>query len=176
MNRRQLIRAGFVGLGVLILNGCRGRQFGNVVPPGKPDDKDLEQLQSYARIVILGNESVVSGDAEKELAGTETKRIEGGSLCEISWRFVAEMWQNGVSRVVMSTLRPADVFRAYRYARINALPMVICDGELDSATQSVIENMARRNVTLSKVLTVGNVSERAAKALEDMNISMEVAQ
>ncbi len=146
------------------------------VPPGKLEDKDLEQLQGYARIVILGNESIVSQDAEKELAGTETKRIEGGSLCEISWRFVAELWQNGVSRVVMSTLRPADVFRAYRYARVNGLPMVICDGEPNSATLSVIENLTQRNVTLSKVLTVGNVSEKATKDLEDMNISTEVAQ
>ncbi len=36
MNRRQLIRAGFVGLGVLILNGCRGKQFAKVVQPGDP--------------------------------------------------------------------------------------------------------------------------------------------
>jgi len=33
MDRRQLIRAGFVGLGVLILNGCRGKQFAKVVQP-----------------------------------------------------------------------------------------------------------------------------------------------
>ena len=36
MNRRQLIRAGFVGLGVLILNGCRGKQYAKVVQPGDP--------------------------------------------------------------------------------------------------------------------------------------------
>ncbi len=36
MNRRQLVRAGFVGLGVLILNGCRGKQFAKVVQPGDP--------------------------------------------------------------------------------------------------------------------------------------------
>ncbi|MBI3840317.1 MAG: penicillin-binding protein activator LpoB [Planctomycetia bacterium] len=36
MNRRQLIRAGFVGLGALILNGCRGKQFAKVVQPGDP--------------------------------------------------------------------------------------------------------------------------------------------
>ena len=34
MNRRQLIRGGFVGLGVLILNGCRGKQYAKVVQPG----------------------------------------------------------------------------------------------------------------------------------------------
>jgi hypothetical protein len=34
MNRRQLVRAGFVGLGVLILNGCRSSQVGKVVKPG----------------------------------------------------------------------------------------------------------------------------------------------
>ncbi|HEV3136424.1 MAG TPA: penicillin-binding protein activator LpoB [Pirellulales bacterium] len=36
MNRRQLIRAGFVGLGVLVLNGCRGKQYAKVVQPGDP--------------------------------------------------------------------------------------------------------------------------------------------
>ncbi len=37
MNRRQLIRAGFVGAGVLILTGCRGKQFAKVVQPGQPE-------------------------------------------------------------------------------------------------------------------------------------------
>lgn len=36
MNRRQLIRAGFIGAGVLILNGCRGKQYAKVVQPGDP--------------------------------------------------------------------------------------------------------------------------------------------
>jgi len=36
MNRRQLIRAGFVGLGVLVLNGCRGKQFATVNKPTDP--------------------------------------------------------------------------------------------------------------------------------------------
>jgi hypothetical protein len=36
MNRRQLIRAGFIGLGALILNGCRGKQYAKVVQPGDP--------------------------------------------------------------------------------------------------------------------------------------------
>jgi hypothetical protein len=43
MNRRQLIRAGFVGLGVLILNGCRGKQFGKVLQPG-----DKQMVGSHA--------------------------------------------------------------------------------------------------------------------------------
>ncbi len=146
------------------------------VPQGKPSAGDLEQLQGYARIVILGNESIVSGDAEKELTGTETKRIGGGSLCGDSWSFIAEIWQNGISRVVLSTSKPADVFRAYRYARINGLPMVICDGKPNDAALTVIENLTRRNVTLSKVLTVGEVGEGTSKALAGMNISMEVAE
>jgi hypothetical protein len=144
-------------------------------PQGKLSDKDLEQLQDYARVVILGNESIVSGEAEKELIGTETRRIEGGSLCETTWRFVAELWQNGISQLVMSTSKPADVFRAYRYARLNGLPIVICDGELNGATLSVIEDLTRRNVTLSKVLTVGEMNEGTAKALAGMNITTEVA-
>lgn len=146
------------------------------VPRGKLSENDLEQLQGYARIVILGNESIVSGDAEKELIGTETKRIEGGSLCETCWRFVAELRQNGISRVVLSTTKPSDVFRAYRYATINGLPVVICDGDPNSATLSVIENLTKRNVTLSKVLTMGEVGEGTAKALAGMNISMEAAE
>jgi hypothetical protein len=36
MNRRQLIRAGFVGLGVLVLSGCRGKQYAKVEKPGDP--------------------------------------------------------------------------------------------------------------------------------------------
>jgi len=145
-------------------------------PQGKLSDKDLEQLQGYAKVVILGNESIVSGEAEKELSGTETKRIEGGSLCETTWRFIAELWKNGISQVVLSTTKPADVFKSYRYARLNGLPMVICDGELNSATLSVIENLTRRNVTLSKILTVGEIGNGTAKALAGMNITTEVVE
>ncbi len=43
MDRRQLIRAGFIGLGVLVLNGCRGKQYANVVQPG-----DRQMVGSHA--------------------------------------------------------------------------------------------------------------------------------
>jgi hypothetical protein len=43
MNRRQLIRAGFVGLGAAILNGCRSGQVGKVVKPG-----DQQMVGSHA--------------------------------------------------------------------------------------------------------------------------------
>ncbi len=43
MNRRQLIRAGFVGLGAAILNGCRSNQFAKVLHPG-----DKQMVGSHA--------------------------------------------------------------------------------------------------------------------------------
>jgi hypothetical protein len=43
MNRRQLIRAGFVGLGVVILSSCRGKQYAKVLKPG-----DQQMVGSHA--------------------------------------------------------------------------------------------------------------------------------
>ncbi len=43
MNRRQWIRAGFSGLGVLVLNGCRGKQYAKVLKPG-----DKQMVGSHA--------------------------------------------------------------------------------------------------------------------------------
>ncbi len=43
MNRRQWIRAGFVSLGALALNGCRGKQYAKVLKPG-----DKQMVGSHA--------------------------------------------------------------------------------------------------------------------------------
>jgi putative cell wall-binding protein len=143
------------------------------VPPGKLGEKTRERLQDYARVVILGNQSVVSIDAEKALEGIEVKRIQGDNLCIECWLFAAEMWQNGSSKVVLSSSQPVDIFRAYQLAKTEALPLVICDGSVNQAARSAIYEMTKRNVTLSKALTVGEIGDENARVLQDIGISME---
>ncbi len=142
-------------------------------PEGKLKDRMQEALYTYSRVVILGNKSIVSNDAEKDLAGMDVKRIEGGSLCETSWRFVSDMWQNGTSTVVLSGPKDIDIFRAYQEARTQNVPLVICDENLSNTTKSIISDLTKRKIKLSKVLTVGGLSEDARKALTDMGISVE---
>ena len=143
------------------------------IPPGRLSDKDMERLETYAKIVILGNESIVSHEAEKALEGIEIDRIQGENLYESSWRFVEEMWQNGTSKVVLSTPKPTDVFRAYQIAKIGDLPLVVSDGKLNAATKSIMENMTKRDIALSKIVSIGEVDPETAKVLQGLNISIE---
>lgn len=147
------------------------------LPYGSLSDGDREGLQTYATVVILGNESIISPEVERTLAGAEVKRIEGENLCEATWRFTAEMWRNGTSQVVLSSPKPADVFKAYQVAKLGNHPLVICDGALNNATQSIIKDLIGRNNTLSRALLVGEVGEDIAGTMQDLGVSTEeVAQ
>lgn len=143
------------------------------VPPGKLSDKDREWLQDFARVVIFGNQTVVSMDAEKALDGVEIKRIQGAGLFEECWLFTAEMWQDGISEVVLSSPKPVDIFRAYQVAKNGSLPLIICEGNVTEATRYAIKDLTKRNVTLSKALIVGDILEANSRALQDAGVLME---
>ncbi len=143
------------------------------VPLGKLGEKTRERLQDHSRVVILGNQSIVSMDAEKDLEGIEVKRIQGENLCIECWLFAAEMWPNGSSKVVLSSSQPVNVFRAYQLAKTESLPLVICEGSVNQAAKSAIYEMTKRNVTLSKALIVGEIGDENARVLQDAGISME---
>ncbi len=143
------------------------------VPPGNLREKDRELLQDFAKVVILGNQSIVSGDAEKALDGIEIKRIQGENLCEESWRFTAEMWQNGTSEVVLSSPETVDIFKAYQVAKLGNLPLVVCEGNVTQAAKSAIVELTKRNVNLTKALAVGTIGEESARALQEAGVSME---
>ncbi len=146
-------------------------------PRGSLGENDRESLQSYAKVVILGNESIVSLDAQRSLDGTEIRRLKGDNLCEVTWRFIAEMWQNGTAEAVLSGTKQTDIFRAYQEARMRNLPLIVCDSPMNNVTRSIAEDLTKRNTSLSKVLAVGEVSPETAKELEGLNISIEeVAQ
>jgi hypothetical protein len=143
------------------------------VPYGKLSEKDREKLQDYARILILGNRSIVSKDAETDLSGIEIKRLQAENLNEECWLFAAEMWQNGTSAAVLSDLEPASIFRAYQLAKINGLPLVVSVGNVTERAKSIIKEMTRRNTPLSKALAVGEIGNESSKALQDAGVSIE---
>ncbi len=146
-------------------------------PEGRLGEKDKESLQSYAKAVILGNESIVSSDTEKSMDGMEIKRVSGDSLCEIAWRFTAEMWQNGTADVVLSSVKQTDIFRAYQEARMRNLPLIVCDSPMNNVTMSIVDDLTKRNTSLSRILTVGEISPETVNGLLGLNISIEeVAQ
>ncbi|MDD4651852.1 MAG: hypothetical protein PHQ34_06440, partial [Methanothrix sp.] len=107
------------------------------VPPGKISETDLEKMQYYSRILIFGDQSIVSKDAENELQSAEIKRIDTGSLYEDCWVYTAEIWQNGTSDVVLSGYQSADIFRAYEVARKAGAPIIICKGNVTENVNSV---------------------------------------
>jgi hypothetical protein len=144
---------------------------------GRLSEKDREGLQSYAKVVILGNESIVSTNAERSLDVTEVKRLKGDSLCEVTLRFISEMWQNGTAEAVLSGTKQTDIFRAYQEARLRNLPLIVCDSPMNNVTRSLAEDLTKRNTSLLKVLAVGEISPETAKELKGLNISIEeVAQ
>jgi hypothetical protein len=143
------------------------------LPPGKISDEDIERLQDFNTVVIFGNQSVVSLDAEKIMNEMEVKRIESDNLCNECWLLLAELWTNGTSEVVLSSTRPVDVFGAYQLAKMRGLPMVICEGNVNDAAKSAISEMTKRNVTLSKALIFGEIGEENIRALQNVNITIE---
>lgn len=153
--------------------------FGNMtpsvfmVPADEIPDDYLQRLQSYLNIVILGNDSIIPYDVEKELKDIELKRIYSDSLYEECWLFMKEIWFNGTSKVVLTTPREADIFRAYQIAMDEGLPMVVCRGNVTSASIEAIEEMTRRNTTLSRATVVGRVEEDYTKALQEMGVLLE---
>lgn len=143
------------------------------VPPDKIGNEYLEKLQEYSEVLILGSQSIVSKDAEKALEDLEVKRIEGDSIYEECWLFAEEIWQNGTTDVVLSSSRPADIFRAYKVAEIDKIPMVVCEGSVTEAASAAIEGMTKRNSTLSRALTVGKIGVEYTKSLQDAGVLIE---
>ncbi len=142
-------------------------------PPEEISDEYLERLQGYLEIVILGNESVISHDIEKELQDAEIKRIYSDSLYEECWLFTKEVWENGTAEVVLTTPRQADIFRSYQIAIKEDLPLVVCQGNVTLASIDAIKEMTGRNTTLSQATVVGEVKEDYTKALRDAGVLLE---
>ena len=142
-------------------------------PPEEISDDYMEKLQGYQEIVILGNESVISHDIEKELQDAEIKRISGDSLFEECWLFTKEIWENGTTEVVLTTPRQADIFRSYQIAIKEDLPLVVCRGNVTPESLAAIKEMTGRNTTLSQATVVGGVEENYTKALRDAGVLLE---
>ena len=142
------------------------------VPPGKLSGKDLEVLRYYSSILILGNGSIISPEAEKDLQASEVRRIQSGSIFEDCWLFATMIWPNGTSGVVLSGSLPADIFRAYQVASMTGLPIVVCEGNVTAGARDAIQEMTGRNISLSEAITVGNIGENYARPLIDAGISM----
>lgn len=173
--------------GVVILTGddflsktvaslCRPENRSVPVVPvvdGRLTPKEREQIQSYSRVVILGNESQVSSQAENSLQGIDIQRIAGNNSCELTWRFTAEMWQNGTERVVISGPGDADLFRAYQQARIHDLPLIVCDLTLNDSIKSVIKELMARPTRLTRATVVGDIGNETMKFLTDMKIAVD---
>ena len=141
--------------------------------PGMIPDEDMETLQEYSRVLILGNESVVADDAERILDESQIKRIGGDSLYEQSWIYAADIWINGSESVVLCGSRSQDLFRAYQMAQASGMPMVICQGSATEKAKAAIEEMARRNVTLTKAFYVGQIDEQYIQPLDEAGIKIE---
>ena len=143
------------------------------IPSGNISKETREKLQEYSLVLILGNQSIVSGDAEKALDDIEVKRIAGDSLYEECWLFAENIWQNGTSSVVLTSSKPADIFRSYQEAKMGGMPMMVCEGGVTEAANAAVKEMTKRNTTLSKALIVGKVGVEYTKALQDAGVSIE---
>jgi hypothetical protein len=140
---------------------------------GKIGDEDAEKLQRYSRIVILGNQSAVSNEAEKMLKGASIKRIGNGSLYEDCWLYAAEIWGNGTAQVALSGPEPADIFRAYQTAMTSGIPIVICQGNVTEKAIDTIKEMAKRHIPLTSALYTGDIEAKYIKPLQDAGIKTE---
>ena len=148
-----------------------------VLPSGELGDEELEEIEEMplSRVILLGNESAVSSDAEARLAESIfVERITGEDLCETTWLFASAMWPSGTEEVMLTGAETADVFRAYQEAKKLHVPLVICGPGLSETSRSIIEDLMKRDTRLSKVLISGKgVDKATVQALEGMDLSTE---
>jgi hypothetical protein len=142
-------------------------------PSAKIRDEDLEKLQRYSEIIILGNKSIVPEEAENLLDGSQIKRIGTGSLYEECWQYIQEVYINGTSEVVLSGPKSADIFQAYQFARMSGLPIVICQGNVTESARAAIKEMTKRNTSLTGALYVGAIDAKYTQPLLDAGIKTE---
>jgi len=142
---------------------------------GEDDVEELEDLP-LAKIVILGNESVVPPEVEARLAEMmPTERIDGEDVCEISWIIASTLWDEGVTEAVLTGTDEAEAFAAYQEAKNMGVPLIICGASLSEASASALEEM--KAAGLSRVLVWGSgVDEAVIEALEDAGLSIEEAR
>jgi putative cell wall-binding protein len=144
-----------------------------IAPSGRLSTRDRERLQAYSHVVILGDQSVISNATENALQGIDVKRLSGETLCETSWRFTAEIWQNGTKEAVLCASDAADLFKGYQMALQRGLPLIICDKTMSSSARSMAEALGKRKLKLSKVIIVGKIDDETRKTLAGLGISLE---
>jgi len=145
---------------------------------GELDEGDVAELEELplAKIVILGDESVVSSEVEARLAEMmPTERIGGEDVCETSWLIASTLWPEGTREVVLTGTDEAEAFAAYQEAKKMGAPLIICGGALSEASASALKEM--KAAGLSEVLIVGSgVDEAVIEALKDAGLSIEEAR
>ena len=141
---------------------------------GTLSQKDREGLQAYARVIILGNESIVPMDTERYLAqSVNVTRIDGNSLFDTSLMYISAIATNGTSSIVFAGPKDADFFKAYRESKIRNLPLVICDSGMNDGTKLILRSLTARDIRFIHAVVVGKVGEDIIKSLEEMGISIE---
>ncbi|HOO52761.1 MAG TPA: hypothetical protein PLM24_01705 [Methanothrix sp.] len=144
---------------------------------GELDEDDIEELEELplAKVVILGNESIVPTDVEKLLSEMmPTERIGGSDICETSWLFASMMWPEGSEKVVLTGTDEAEAFAAYEAAKKIGAPLIICGAALSEASASALEDM--RGSGLSKALIWGpGIDEALVEELKDLGLTIEEA-
>ncbi len=140
---------------------------------GRIQSEDLEKLQEYSEVLILGNESIVSDDVEGNLNDAGIKRIGGDSLYEQSWIYAADIWINGSESAVLCGTTSPDLFRAYQIAQASGMPMVVCQGQATEKAKAAVAELAGKNITLNKALYIGDIDMRYLQPLNDAGIETE---
>lgn len=141
---------------------------------GTLSQKDRESLQAFARVIILGNESIVPMDTERYLAqSVNVTRIDGNSLFDTSLMYISAIATNGTSSIVFAGPKDADFFKAYRESKIRNLPLVICDSGMTDGTKLILRSLTARDIRFIHAVVVGKVGEDIIKSLEEMGISIE---
>ncbi|HPE62571.1 MAG TPA: hypothetical protein PLQ49_00515 [Methanothrix sp.] len=142
---------------------------------GELSDEDIQLLEELplAKVVILGNESVVSSEVETLLSEMmPTERIGGDDICETSWLFASTIWPKGVIAVVLAGSNESEAFAAYQEAKKVGAPLIICGAPLSETSSAAMKGMKEEG--LSRALIGGaGVDANAVEALKDEGLSIE---
>ena len=142
---------------------------------GDLSEEDLQLLEELplAKVVILGNESVVSSEVERIISGMmPTERIAGDEICETSWLFASAFSPAGTEAVVIAGDDEMEAFAAYEEAKRIGAPLIICGTPLTEASAAALEEMVGSG--LSRVLIWGTGADTATiEALRGAGLTIE---
>lgn len=142
---------------------------------GELSEEDIQMLEELplAKVIILGDEAVVSAEVEERILDMmPAERMAGSDICETSWLFASAFWPEGAEAVVIAGTDELEAFAAYEEAKKIKAPLVICGSPLSEESASALGEMMGSGLSRA-LIWGGGVDPAAAESLREAGLTIE---